>query len=46
MNIVKIAGLVILTIVGINIYTDGSWLVTVPLAVVGTWVWLIGGLSA
>jgi len=46
MNIVKIAGLVLLSIAGISIYTDGSLFVTIPVGFVGAWVFLIGGLSA
>jgi len=45
MNIVKIVGLVALTIAGINIYTDGSLFVTIPVGFVGAWIFLIGGLS-
>jgi len=46
MNIVKQAGLAILVIAGISVYTGGSLFVTVPLVIAGVWVFLIGGLSA
>ena len=45
MNIVKKAGFFMLVLAGVNVATAGSLFVTVPLAFVGVWVFLLGGLS-
>jgi len=45
MNVVKIAGLVMIAVAGVSIYTGGSLFVTIPIGLLGIWVFLIGGLS-
>lgn len=45
MNIVKQAGVFMLLMAVVNIATAGSLLVSIPLTLIGMWVFLLGGLS-
>ena len=45
MNVVKGIGVGLVVLTCISVYTHGSLFVTIPLAIAGAWVYLIGGLS-